>query len=365
METKKKTVYQEVIDKGYSRRDFMKLAAMMTAYMGLHSSAIGSVAKALETKARPTVIWLHFQECTGCTESFIKTSHPLVADVLLDTISLDYSETLMAASGKAAEGALHKSLKDNYGNYILLVEGAVPLGNDGVYCTIGGRKATDILEEAAKGAQAVITWGSCASNGGVQAAYPNPTEATSIDKLISGKPLIKVPGCPPIGEVMAAIVTQFIVFEKVPELDSLGRPKAFYGRRVHDTCYRRPYFDAGQFVETFDDPNAKKGYCLYKMGCKGPTTYNACATTKWNEGISYPIQSGHGCIGCSEKDFWDVPIYKRLPQIPGIGIEATADKIGAAAAVGVAVGVTAHSIATYIRKGKIVEKHIEDGNLDN
>jgi hydrogenase small subunit len=365
MKTKNKTVYQETLDKGYSRRDFMKLAAMMTAYMGLQSSAIGQVAEALKKNARPTIIWLHFQECTGCTESFIKTSHPLVADILLETISLDYTETLMAASGHAVENALHESLKKNYGEYILLVEGAVPLGNNGVYCTIGGRKATDILEEAAKGAKAVITWGSCASNGGVQSAYPNPTGATGIESLVSGRPVIKVPGCPPIGEVMAAIVTQFIVFGKVPELDNLGRPKAFYGRRVHDTCYRRPYFDAGLFVDTYDDANAKRGYCLYKVGCKGPTTYNACATTKWNEGTSYPIQSGHGCLGCSEKGFWDVPFYQRLPKLPGVGIESTADKIGAAAAVGVAVGVTAHSIATYIRKGKIVDNHIEDGDLQN
>jgi len=365
MKIKKKTVYQETIDKGYSRRDFMKLAAMMTAYMGLQSSAIGSVAKALETKARPTVIWLHFQECTGCTESFIKTAHPLVADVLLETVSLDYTETLMAASGEGAEKALHHSLQENYGNYILLVEGAVPVGKDGVYCTIGGRKATDILEEAAKGAQAVITWGSCAANGGVQAAYPNPTGSQPIKKLVSGKPIIQVPGCPPIGEVMAGIVTQFIVFGKVPELDSIGRPKAFYARRVHDTCYRRPYFDAGLFVETFDDVNAKQGYCLYKVGCKGPTTYNACATTKWNEGVSYPIQSGHGCLGCSEAGFWDVPFYERLSKFPGTGIESTADKIGAIAAVGAGLGVAAHSIATYVRKSKIVKDHIKDGDLDN
>lgn len=365
MKIEKKTVYQEAIDKGYSRRDFMKLAAMMTAYMGLQSSAIGSVAQALETKARPTVIWLHFQECTGCTESFIKTAHPLVADVLLDTISLDYTESLMAASGEGAEKALRQSLKDNYGNYILLVEGAVPIGNNGVYCTVGGRKATDILEEAAKGAQAIITWGSCASNGGVQAAYPNPTGSVAIEKLVSGKPIIQVPGCPPIGEVMAAIVTQFIVFGKVPELDSQGRPKAFYARRVHDTCYRRPYFDAGLFVETFDDPNAKKGFCLYKVGCKGPTTYNACATTKWNEGTSYPIQSGHGCLGCSEAGFWDVPFYERLPKFPGTGIEATADKVGAIAALGAGAAVAAHSIATYIRKDKIVKDHMKDGDLNN
>ena len=79
----------------------------------------------------------------------------------------------------------------------------------------------------------------------------------------------------------------------------------FYSQRIHDKCYRRPHFDAGQFVEAWDDEAARKGYCLYKMGCKGPTTYNACSTVRWNGGVSFPIQSGHGCLGCSEDGFWD------------------------------------------------------------
>ena len=113
--------------------------------------------------------------------------------------------------------------------------------------------------------------------------------------------MINVPGCPPIADVMMGVVTHLLVLGQVPALDSQGRPKEFYGRRVHDTCYRRPNYDAGLFVESWDDENARKGYCLYKMGCKGPVTYNACSVVKWNEGTSYPIQSGHGCIGCSEE----------------------------------------------------------------
>ena len=168
-----------------------------------------------------------------------------------------------------------------------------------------------ILEETAAGAKAIIAWGNCASYGCVQAAKPNPTDATPIHKLISGKPLIKVPGCPPIAEVMAGTIVHLLTFDRIPELDSQGRPKAFYSRRIHDTCYRRPNYDAGLFVESFDDENAKRGYCLYKMGCRGPVTYNSCAVIKWNNGVSFPIQSGHGCIGCSEINFWDnVAFYK-------------------------------------------------------
>ena len=159
----------------------------------------------------------------------------------------------------------------------------------------------------------------------MQAAKPNPTGATPISKLVD-KPVINVPGCPPIADVMMGVVTHLLVLGRVPALDSLGRPKEFYGRRVHDTCYRRPNYDAGLFVESFDDENARKGYCLYKMGCKGPVTYNACSVVRWNEGTSYPIQSGHGCIGCSEAGFWDNgPLYQHLPSFPGFGIESTAD----------------------------------------
>jgi hydrogenase small subunit len=116
----------------------------------------------------------------------------------------------------------------------------------------------------------------------------------------------------------------------------LGRPKAFYGETIHDRCYRRPFYDQGKFAETFDDEAARQGWCLFKLGCKGPVTYNACATTKWNGGVSFPIQSGHGCLGCSEPGFWDVgPFYKAL-SMPTTAVGAT---VAAAAAAGAAAGV--------------------------
>lgn len=359
---KQPTYYEEVERKGYTRRDFMRFASLMAAFIGLDSSGIAQVAKALETKSRMPIIWLHFQECTCCSESFIRSSHPIVADILLDMISLDYSETLMAASGFQAEAALKNTLEKYKGEYILCVEGSVPLGADGVYCMIGGKTSLQILNEVAENAAAIIAWGSCASNGCVQSAKPNPTQATPIHKIIKGKTIIKVPGCPPIGEVMAGVIVHYLTFGKIPELDKLGRPKAFYSKRVHDTCYRRPYYDAGLFVETFDDENAKKGYCLYKMGCKGPSTYNACGVMKWNEGTSFPIQSGHPCIGCSEENFWDNGrIYERASAFGGFGIEADADSIGKTA-LGVTVGALAgHAILTNIKKAKQVQELEKEG----
>ncbi|MCB0497508.1 MAG: hydrogenase small subunit [Cyclobacteriaceae bacterium] len=359
---RQETYYESIIKSGYSRRDFMKFSAFMAAYLGYETSAIGQIEHALKTTPRLPIIWEHFQECTCCSESFIRTDHPIAADIILDKVSLDYTATLMAASGHQAEAAKHETMEKYKGEYILCVEGSVPMGDDGVYCCIAGKTAEDQLRESAAGAKAIIAWGSCASNGCVQSAHPNPTTATPIHKIIKDKPIINVPGCPPIGEVMAGVVVHVVAFGRLPELDRQGRPKAFYAKRVHDSCYRRPYFDAGLFVEEFDDENAKKGYCLYKVGCKGPSTYNACGTMRWNGGVSYPIQSGHGCFGCSEDNFWDNgPIYERLTNVPGFGIEANADKIGMVATGAVAGAAVAHSIASTISKRKEMRERVVSG----
>jgi hydrogenase small subunit len=347
------TIWESMQAKGYDRREFLRFCSFAAAIAGIEASAFSKVVHALETQPRPPVVWLHFQECTCCSESFIRSSHPLVADVLLDSISLDYTETLQAAAGHQAEKSLWDTVKNSAGKYILLVEGSIPTNDGGVYCTIAGRTAEDILQEAAKDAAAVIAWGSCASNGCIQAAKPNPTGATPVHKLIS-KPVINVPGCPPIADVMTGVVTHLLVLGSAPELDGLGRPKEFYSRRVHDTCYRRPYYDAGLFVESFDDEKARKGYCLYKMGCRGPVTYNACSVTKWNGATSYPIQSGHGCIGCSEAGFWDNgPFYQHLASFPGFGIESTADTVGTVVGVAAVGGIALHAISTNLRKTRL------------
>ena len=357
---KGETFKEAMLRSGVSRRDFLRFCSYAAALTGIEASGLAKVVHAFENKKRPPVVWLHFQECTCCSESFIRSSHPIVADVVLDTISLDYSETLQAAAGHQAEKSLHDTITNHAGEYILLVEGSVPMKDDGIYCMIGGRSALSILEECAAGAAAVIAWGSCASNGCIQSAAPNPTNATPIHKIIKN-PVINVPGCPPIADVMVAIVTHILVFGKIPELDGQGRPKEFYSRRVHDTCYRRPYYDAGLFVEQWDDEKARKGYCLYKMGCRGPVTYNACSVTRWNQGTSYPIQSGHGCIGCSENKFWDNgPFYNHLASFPGFGIETTADTIGTVVAIGAAAGVAAHAITTNIRKRKLINSLKEE-----
>jgi len=264
--------YDVFRQQGISRRSFNKFCSITAASLGLGPAFAPRIAHAMETKRRTPVIWLNGLECTCCSESFIRSSHPLVSDMVLSMLSLDYSEVLMAAAGHQAEAALQETLRDNYGEYILAVEGNPPLNEDGMFCIVGGRPFIEQLQEMAAGAKAVIAWGSCASNGCVEAAKPNPTQATPIHKVIRDKPIIKIPGCPPIAEVMTGVVTYMLTFGEIPPLDRLGRPKMFYGQRIHDKCYRRPHFDAGQFAEAWDDEGSRKGYCLYKMGCRGPTT---------------------------------------------------------------------------------------------
>ncbi len=364
MSGKPLSIWEQARAHGYSRRDFLQFCGWIAAAAGIQSTGLAEVIKALDTKPRLPVVWFHFQECTCCSESFIRSSHPIVGDIILDKISLDYTETLQAAAGKQAEEALHDIMTKHKGEYLMLVEGSVPTEQGGIHCCIGGRTALDIVTEAARDAKAIVAWGSCASNGCIQAASPNPTGASPVHHVVSGKPIIKVPGCPPIAEVMAGTIVHLLAFDRIPQLDGLGRPEAFYSRRVHDTCYRRANYDAGLFVEAFDDENAKRGYCLYKMGCRGPVTYNSCGVIRWNNGVSYPIQSGHGCIGCSEANFWDNgPFYKHLASFPGFGIETTADTVGIAVGAVTTLGIAAHAISTNIRKRKIIQEGIQSGEM--
>jgi hydrogenase small subunit len=347
------TYYDIIRRQGVSRRSFLKFCSLTAASLGLAPSFAPRIAYAMETKPRIPVVWLHGLECTCCTESFIRSSNPLVKDVILSMISLDYNDTIMAAAGHQAEQILDEVREQYKGNYILAVEGNPPLNEDGMYCMIAGRPMVDRLREMAADCKAIISWGSCASWGCVQAAKPNPTRATPVHKVVSGKPIIKVPGCPPIAEVMTGVVSYMVTFDEIPELDRQGRPKMFYGQRIHDKCYRRPHFDAGQFVEMPDDEGARKGYCLYKVGCRGPTTYNACSTVRWNGGVSFPIGSGHGCIGCSEPDFWDNgPFSERLTAVHQIGVEQNADRVGGTAAAIVAGTIAAHAGVSAIQRAR-------------
>jgi len=337
---------------GVSRRDFLEYCGSLCVVLGVGKAAAPKMVRALLAPQRPPVIWLQLQECTGCVESVLRTAEPTIGDLVLDLISLDYQHTLMAGAGADVERAMTDSMKANAGKYILLVTGSVPTNGDGIYCTIGGRTARDILEEAAKGAAAVVAIGACAHWGSVQAARPNPTGAVGVSEIIKDKPVVNIAGCPPIGDVVTATVVHFLTFGALPALDPVGRPLFAYGARIHDQCPRRANFDAGQFVEVFDDEAARKGWCLYHVGCKGPATFSPCPIFQWNTRTSWPIGAGHPCIGCTEPHFWDTmtPFYDRLPDVGGFGVEQRVDILGAALAIGATAGVLAHAAATGVHQ---------------
>ncbi len=336
---------------GISRRAFIKYCTVLASLLALPPSAAIAIAQALSAAKRPAVIWLPFQECTGCTESLTRSGAPSLEGLIFDAFSLDYHETLMAAAGEAAESARQSAMKDNFGKYLLIVEGSVATAEEGAYSCIGGRTNLDWLNEAAAGAAAIVAIGTCAAFGGLPRANPNPTQAVSVSDIVKDRPVINVPGCPPIPTVMMGVLAYYLTFGTVPPLDRLGRPKAFFGETIHDRCYRRPFYDQGKFAKTFDDEGARSGWCLYQLGCKGPVTYNACATLKWNAGTSFPVQSGHGCLGCSEPGYWDKGgFYKALPT----GSWGSAATLGAAAAAGVVLG-TAAALAARRRQRAMTE----------
>ncbi len=343
-----------------SRRGFLKGCTMAAAALGLSDAMIPKLVEAAANPQKPPVVWLHFQECTGCTESLLRGSHPDIARLILDIISLDYHETIMAAAGHQAEEQLHNTIKKYEGKFICVVEGAIPTKDNGVYCQIAGKTAMDILAEVAPKAAAIIAIGSCAAFGGIQAADPNPTGAVGVRDLVNGTPIINIPGCPPNPICLLGTVLHYLTFKRLPETDQLGRPLFAYGRKIHDQCERRAHFDEGRFVEEFGDEAHKLGYCLYKVGCKGPGTYSNCPAVRFNDVGTWPVGAGHGCIGCTEPNFWDTmsPFYERLPgvSIPGgDGIVASADSTGkkilgiAGAAVGIHAAV---GLGKRLVKGK-------------
>jgi len=342
------TLGEKLAQQGISRRSFLKFCATMASLMAMPPTMAAEMAEKLAKVRRQSVIWLSFQECTGCTESITRSHSPTIESLMFNAISLDYHHTLQAAAGTAAEAAREQAMKENEGKYLVVVDGSIPMKDGGIYSTIAGVSNHDMLVETAKGAAAIISVGTCASYGGIPKANPNPTGAVPVSAIIKDKPIINVPGCPPIGPVMTGVIAHFLTLGTIPDLDEFGRPKVFFGDTIHDRCYRRPFYDQGKFAKSFDDEGARNGWCLFEVGCKGPTTHNACATVKWNGGVSFPIESGHGCLGCSEPDFWDKgSFYKPLST----GEWGGGAVLGAAVAAGAVIGVGA-ALAARKRQDK-------------
>jgi hydrogenase small subunit len=362
---------------GMSRRDFLQFCAAMSATLGLPAGAEAAVAQAVAAKQRPSVIWLHFQECTGCTESLLRAEHPTIEKLILDVISLDYHETLMAGAGHQAEEARKAAMKAHKGKYVLVIEGAIPTKDNGVYCKVGGQTAIEMTRECAADAAAVIAIGSCASWGGMPSTIPSipgatssPTGSAGVAEIL-GKPVVTIPGCPPNPYNFLSTVVHFLTFGSLPAVDQLGRPKFAYSRLIHENCERRAHFDAGRFAIEFGDEGHRKGYCLYKLGCKGPETYANCSVALFGDAGAgtWPVACGHPCIGCTEQGIgFTKPIhamakmknvepplqYPRIDEPVGKGAS-----LGAAAVLAAVAGAAAGAGA-MVAKNLGLSKEAED-----
>lgn len=340
------SIYEEFLERGLTRRDFLSFCALMAGTLALPWDAVAEIEKALKSSRRLPLLWLEFQSCTADTESFLRASNPSASQLVLDVLAVNYSETLMAAAGQQAEEVLWDTVEKEKGKYVAVVEGSIPTAEGGIYCTIGGETAVERTRRICKDASAVICVGTCACFGGIPMAAPNPTGAKSVEKIVPGiKSLLNLPACPVNVVNVSASLVHLLTFGRLPAKDGLHRPLFAYGKRIHDDCERRASYDAGRFVEKWGDEGHRKGWCLYKMGCKGPATFHNCPRVRWNSGTSWPIGSGHPCIGCSEPNFWDSmsPFYKHLPKVPGFGVETTVDKVG--------VGLVAATVAIFLLHG--------------
>ncbi len=342
-------------DQGIERRDFMKWASAVTGMLMLPASFTPLVAEATLLMNRAPVIWLELQDCAGNSEALLRSDGPKIDEIVLDIISLEFHETLQAASGHQAEKQLEDAMHTFKDKYLLFVEGAIPMAMDGQFGTIGASGETfhDHLVRVSKHAAAIVAVGSCATFGGVPAASPNPTGAVGVMDVIKGKPLINIPACPANPANMVGVILHYILTGQVPELDSLLRPKFAFGYRIHDNCERRAHFDAGEYVEEWGDEGAKNNFCLYKVGCKGPMTFNNCSIVRYNEGVNWPIGVGRGCIGCSEPDFWDKYAYERPMadakiKAPTGGVEKTVDEFGLGLLTAAGVGIAIHAAASIV-----------------
>lgn len=352
---------------GLNRRDFLKYCTSMAATLGLSSSLGVRIAEAATSPSRPPVIWLSGQACTGCTESLLRSNHPTVDTLILDMISLDYNETLSAGSGKQAEDFKDQSMTKHWGKYVLVVDGSIPTKDDGIYCKVAGETFLNSVKHAADGAAIIIAMGSCSSWGGIPSSDPNPTMAKSAQEVLPDKTVINIPGCPPNSYNLLSTILYVRTFNKAPELDGKNRPNFAYGRLIHENCERRPHFDAGRFALEFGDAGHRQGWCLYKLGCKGPETYANCPAIGFygvGEG-AWPVGCGAPCFGCTEQGVgFTKPVHALadvLTLTPPTAFPSIAEErgegmtVGAAAlasgVVGVALGAGA-VLASRIGKGE-------------
>jgi hydrogenase small subunit len=298
-----------------NRRQFLKMGASLAAAMGLGTGFITPVAEALAelSTGQAPVLWLQGQSCSGCSVSLLNTENPSPATVLTRYISLFFHSTISAATGHTAMDIVTKTIES--GGYYLVVEGAIPAGMPKA-CVMGHKPVSELVEQAAKKAKAVISVGACAAYGGIPAAENNPTGSMGVADFLAKKgvsaPMIKLPGCPAHPDWIVGTLVHVLKFG-LPKLDKDGRPIMFYGRILHEQCPRFADYERENFAQSFSEDG-----CLFKLGCLGPVTQADCTTRYWNRGANTCIAAGAPCIGCASDIFArsaSLPFYRKGEQM--------------------------------------------------
>jgi hydrogenase small subunit len=300
-----------------SRRDFLKYCVGSAAALGLETSIIGSLEKALATGGGPPIVWLSAANCTGCTVSLanlVGSSAPTnVADLLINTINLAYHTTLMGAAGTKAVSILRNATKTNKG-FVLAVEGGIPRAFNGHACMLWNENGNEMtalaaVKELAPRAKAVLCIGTCASFGGIPAGKPNPTDIVGV-QTASGVPTINIPGCPTHPDWVVGTIARLLA-GSIPSLDSQRRPTTYFGGSViHEKCPRRETDWATEF--------GMDGNCLRGLGCKGVSTRADCSSRLWNNRTNWCVGANSICLGCTERGFPDTfsPFYIVAGALP-------------------------------------------------
>ena len=286
-----------------TRRDFLKASAALASALALKASGLMQLQKALAASGGPPVIWLQGQGCTGCSVSLLNTIHYMtIDDLLIDTLDVKFHPTVMAAADGLAVDAAENA--HAAGGYVLVIEGAIPRGAGGDYCHIWpGMTMLDALRSFAQNAGAILAVGTCACFGGMSAGSPNPTGAAGVEDILGHGSTINIPGCPAHPDWIVGTVAELLA-GRMPELDSDGRPIAFFGEHVHNNCPNRGL--GGGQARFLGDSG-----CLASLGCNGQQTHADCPIRKWNAsaaggyGVNWCVGAGNPCQGCTEPDFPD------------------------------------------------------------
>ncbi len=358
---------RHAVEAGMSRRRFMQLSGgamvglLVARFAGGGVGPLGArQAMAQAETVEIPVVWLQSGGCTGCSVSFLNTLNPRPQDVLVSEVvpgmhvSLRFHPTVMAAEGEEAMAALNETVEA--GGFVLVAEGGFATKDNGIYCQIGethdgqGITALEHLKTAGRQAMAIINIGTCSAYGGIPAAKPNPTGIKPVGEIMKDEgiatPMINVPGCPPHPDWFVGTVVQVLTLgleATAADLDEHGRPKAFYGQRIHDNCPRRGYFDAGKFAIKPSDP-----YCLYELGCKGPVTFSDCPVRLWNSGTNWCVGCGHPCIGCCEPSFPDDmgAVFDKATALKSEGANEAVRWAGIGLGAAAVAGVGAHLLGS-------------------